>query len=245
MFKRVATVVAAIAFIGQSATAQTPPTPVDIELKLLIDVSGSVSTAEYNLQKNGYVNVFNNAGLWNTFAGTNQTLAVSYSEWANSSLLRTNWFTITNASSAASFASAINSLVGRASVGSGTDLGQAIDFGINALNTNNFAGTKRIIDFSGDGCSSTALAARTNAINANIVLNGLAIGGSGIESCYGTYITPNGFVEGAATFDDFEVALGRKIGREIGVIDVPEPSTFALVAVGLFGLVGASRRRRA
>ncbi len=31
-------------------------TSVDLELALLVDVSGSVSTAEYNLQKQGYIN---------------------------------------------------------------------------------------------------------------------------------------------------------------------------------------------
>ena len=42
-------------------------TSVDVELSLLVDVSGSISTSEFNLQKQGYVDVFSDASLFNDF----------------------------------------------------------------------------------------------------------------------------------------------------------------------------------
>ena len=42
-------------------------TSVDIELSLLVDVSGSISTNEFNLQQKGYADVFSDASLFNNF----------------------------------------------------------------------------------------------------------------------------------------------------------------------------------
>ena len=45
------------------AAAPSQAVPVDTELALLVDVSGSVSGAEFNLQRQGYIDAFNNPAV--------------------------------------------------------------------------------------------------------------------------------------------------------------------------------------
>ncbi|MEO1186052.1 MAG: DUF1194 domain-containing protein, partial [Cyanobacteria bacterium J06636_27] len=61
-------------------------TSVDIELSLLVDVSGSIDANEFNLQKQGYADVFSNAALFNNFIskGKEGKIAVNYIYWSNS-----------------------------------------------------------------------------------------------------------------------------------------------------------------
>ena len=47
--------------IQQPASA----TPVGLELTLMLDVSGSISASEFDLQKSGYVQAFNSAAVQN------------------------------------------------------------------------------------------------------------------------------------------------------------------------------------
>ena len=53
-----------LSMLGASAlmiAGQASATAVGLELMLLVDVSGSVNSTEYGLQKTGYVNAFNSA----------------------------------------------------------------------------------------------------------------------------------------------------------------------------------------
>ena len=56
---------------------------VGLELMLLVDVSGSVNATEYNLQKQGYVDAFNNATVQNAITNSQGGgIAVTYIEWS-------------------------------------------------------------------------------------------------------------------------------------------------------------------
>ena len=57
------TAAAAAIALGAFAAAPAHAIPVSVELALLVDVSGSVSTSEFNLQRTGYVNAFLDAGI--------------------------------------------------------------------------------------------------------------------------------------------------------------------------------------
>jgi hypothetical protein len=244
----VAFATAALFGLGSSQAA-----PVDLALSLVIDVSGSVSQAEYDLQMDGYANAFRDAGIQaNMLGGTNGKTAVNVvffsSNFFTSSL---DAFVILD--SAAGINAFANVLDNFARVGSGgtaihTGTNRAIDLLLAALAAGGaLEGTDNIvIDVSGDGTGNAASdqAARARATANNMTINGLPIGGTSINNYYlANVITNDGFIEPASNFADFSEAVRRKLFVETGGSAVPEPATIALVLSALAATAAARRRK--
>lgn len=240
---------------GSMPAVAQAPTAVDLELALLVDVSGSVSTAEFNLQRSGYANAFANADLFNNFiAGLpNQSIAVSFVYWSSatqqSQLGGTgSWFLVNSVASSQALGAAIAAFDRPFSGGTAPHGG--LNFITPQFATNAFTANRWVIDVSGDGAGSATAtsAARDAALAAGVdAINGLVIlGETGLEAWYNTNIKggTGAFVEVATDFASFESAVERKLGREISNV-VPEPSTYVLMATGLVMVFGVARRRRA
>ena len=110
-----------------------------------------------------------------------------------------------------------------------TDIGGAINYSASKINNNGFEGTRRVIDVSGDGAGDSirAQTARDAAIQQGITINALLIRNEDpiigqlaqidIEDHYQNDVIggDGAFIIIADDFQDFQVAIRRKLVREI------------------------------
>jgi len=246
------TIFLATVFFTLSIVGSSNAMLVDLELSLLLDVSGSVNSTEFNLQKKGYVDAFNNANIWTAISqGTLGSIAVNLVYWSGvgQQSEAVVWTEIDSQADAFAFASAIDA-TSRPFFGL-TGIQDALKFGADSVAGNNFDGTRKVIDVSGDGENYPGLAGtqdpgRTYALNHDIdTINGIVIGGdSSVFDYYNDQVVggTNAFSMQVNSFGQFGVAIDRKLIREISN-EVPEPSTLLLMGAGLFGLVSYGRKR--
>ncbi len=236
-----------LAVLAPSASA----IDVDMELALLIDVSGSIDGTEYNTQMAGYEAAFQSAAVANAIDnGLIGSIAVRVIQWSSSDeqVESIGWTQVGNCggcTSAFDFGTAIGGLA-RAFSGL-TAPGSALNWAIanNSAATNVFNSSRWVIDVSGDGEENSGADtsdARDAALLAGVEdINGIVLQSASVATWYQNNVVggSNFFNIGPVSFADFGSAMEDKLFREI--TNVPVPGTLALLALGLFGL----HRRRA
>lgn len=207
---------------------------VDLELILAVDVSSSMSEAEQRVQRDGYVSAFRHPGVARAIGlGPRGMIAVAYIEWAGPSYQRIvlPWTIIASSDEAKRFADAlaVQPIAGEAGTSISGGLLQAEDLFTHSRSK----GQRRVIDVSGDGPNNagpSVTPVRDKLVASGISINGLPISlhsrnSSAFESFSKNYLEsyfercviggPDAFTIGIDDISQFEVAVRRKLVREI------------------------------
>ena len=220
------------------AAASLPPwaaraaeTAVDLELVLAVDTSVSIDDYEFRLQRAGYGRAFTDRGVIRAItSGTLRRIAVAYVEWSAGDDQATliDWTIIEDGASAVRFAAALAAL--KRKFRDGTSISGAIDYSLRLFEGNGIAGTRRVIDISGDGPNNwgrPSWQARDDAVAAGIVINGLAILNDRpsrppwpeepVDQHYRAQVIggPGAFMITVDGFEAFAEGIRRKLIREI------------------------------
>ena len=101
--KLAATLFVATAFF---MPAPASAVPVDLELLLLADVSGSLDVTDFTLQRDGYAAAFQNAGIVSQIEnGSIGSIAVQLVYWSDAQAVAVPWTLISDAASSNAFPS--------------------------------------------------------------------------------------------------------------------------------------------
>jgi hypothetical protein len=153
--------------------------PVDLELVLAVDVSGSVDQWEAQQQRDGYVSALADPAVAQAIRSNYYgRIAVAYVEWAGAQQQRTliDWRLIDSPDSAKGYAAELaESPITRAMY---TSISHAIDYSVPMFEGNGYAGERHVIDVSGDGPNNRGrplAEARAAALANGITINGLPI----------------------------------------------------------------------
>lgn len=229
---RLRTVLTVLLIAATLAGAAHAQMETDLELVLLADATGSIDDAEIRFQRRGYAEAITSPQVMNAIrGGFLGSIAVTYVEWGDftSQDVVVGWSRIDVPDSAAAFAAALMQAPRRA--GGRNAIGSALLFGKRLIETNEFTARRRVIDLSADSANNwngpDIATARAEVLEANIVINGLAIL---CRQCSGRPISydleaafadgiiggPGSFIITAENAENFAAAVRRKLVLEIG-----------------------------
>lgn len=221
-------------FAATFVRAESENRPVDLELILAVDVSSSMTETEQRVQRDGYINAFRHPDVVRAIGlGAHGAIAVSYIEWAGPHYKRAvlpRWI-IDGQNEAKRFADALANQQIMAEAG--TSISGALLHAANLFSQHGPTAQRRVIDISGDGLNNTGppvVPVRDMLVASGISINGLPItlyrDGSHPHESYGkdyleSYFEhcviggPDAFVISINDMSQFEIAIRRKLVREI------------------------------
>jgi hypothetical protein len=224
-----------------AAPARASEMEVDLELVLAVDVSRSMDVDEQKLQREGYVEAFRHPDVIDAItAGLNGRIAVTYIEWAGSSLQKIviPWTLIEGPAAAARFAD--NLSTAPIAYYHGTSISGSLLCAQPAFSANTFTSPRQVIDISGDGPNNIGvpvLGVRDRLVAAGITINGLPImikrasGFASIENLNVYYEDcviggPGAFIIAVRDIGKIAEAIRRKLVLEIA----GRPATYSPAA---------------
>jgi hypothetical protein len=229
----------AIILIALLITALGPPAraaeKVDLLLVLAADVSRSVDSAKFKLQREGYAAAVANSRVIDAIrSGRNQRIAVLYMEWSGNGNQKVviDWTVIDGPKAAQGLADLLVELP--RAYADRTSISGGIDSAVAQFARAPFVTERQTIDVSGDGTNNAGrdvTQARDEALRLGITINGLVILSDtpmpwnpehtnppgGLAKYYRDNVTggPGSFVLEAKDFNSFGEAIVKKMIAEI------------------------------
>jgi hypothetical protein len=208
---------------------------VDLLLVLAADVSRSVDSGKFQLQREGYAAAISDRHVLDAIrSGRTGRIALTYVEWSGIGSQRVviDWTAIGDADSAKGFGDRL--LEAPRSFADRTSISGAIEFAMSHLARAPFESARRTIDVSGDGTNNSGRdvsLARDEALAQGITINGLVILSEtplawnpdhtnppgGLDNYYRNNVIggPGAFVLAAQNFNSFGEAIIKKMIAEV------------------------------
>ncbi len=202
--------------------AVLPANAAGLALVLAVDVSESVSSGRYMLQREGIARAFESPQLIEAIAGVPGGIETLVVEWSDPEkiAITVGWTRIASRGSAAAFAAAVRA--GKRSSSGLTAIGPALLAAAAAFDYIPEDAAHKVIDISGDGMANFGLPpaeARDTLVARGITINGLAILAEEpwLDEYYRKNVIggPASFVAVAKDFDSFAEAMLRKLVQEV------------------------------
>ncbi|MBT5050285.1 MAG: DUF1194 domain-containing protein [Rhodospirillaceae bacterium] len=221
-------ITAAFLFGVAAANAQKAPprlSPVDLELAFVVDASGSIDEDEMRLQRQGYAQALAHPRVQSAISsGFLRSIAVAYIEFAGDGCteLTVGWTRISDKATAEAFGGRILASDRNFCFG-GNAVSEALVFAAATIEANEFEGTRRVIDLSGDGPNTMGEPVediRDAIVRNRIIINALAIDRPSMPDLpeyFKRSVTggPGSFVIKAKNRQNFAEAILKKLIREI------------------------------
>ncbi len=238
---RLVTLIAIILLLPGMLTARAAE-EVDLLLVLSSDVSRSIDTPKFKLQRNGYAAAIVNPRVVQAIrSGALGKIGVSFVEWSGVGVQKIviDWTIIHDEASAKDFSAQV--IEAPRAFADRTSISGGIDFAVAQLARSPYQAARRTIDISGDGNNNSgrdASVARDEALAKGVTINGLVIlteqplsfsaehtnPPGGLENYYRNNVVggPGAFVMVAENFNSFGQAILNKLIAEIAANPYPK-----------------------
>jgi uncharacterized protein DUF1194 len=232
-----------IALLGVAGTAAHAQEQVDLLLVLASDVSRSVDTRKFELQRQGYAAALSNPRVIEAIrSGPHGKIAICFLEWSGQTSQKVviDWTVVSDAGSARKIGDQMLELP--RTFADRTSISAGIDFAMSQLERAPFKAARRTIDVSGDGTNNSGRdvgQARDEALAKGVTINGLVIlsdsplpwnpehtnppGGLGEYYRKNVIGGAGAFVMVAENHDSFGQAIAKKMIAEIAWNAPPRP----------------------
>jgi len=246
MTRLVRAILALSAMLAVTSAPVRAAEQVDLLLVLASDVSRSVDTRKFQLQREGYAAALSNPRVIEAIkSGPHGRIAICFIEWsgATSQKVVIDWTIVSDMASARKIGDQMLELP--RSFADRTSISAGLEYAMNQLEQAPFQATRRTIDVSGDGTNNSGrdiASVRDEVLAKGVTINGLVILSDtplpwnpehtnppgGLDEYYRRNVTggPGSFVMVAENHNSFGQAIVKKMIAEIAWLE-PEKPTFA------------------
>jgi hypothetical protein len=216
---------------------------VDLLLVLASDVSRSVDTRKFQLQREGYASALSNPRVIEAIrSGPHGKIAICFVEWSGATSLKLviDWTVVGDAASARKIGDQMLELP--RSFADRTSISAGLEFSMAQLERAPYEAIRRTIDVAGDGTNNSGrdvVSVRDEILAKGVTINGLVIlsetplpwnpehtnPAGGLDNYYRNNVTggPGSFVMVAENHNSFGQAIVKKMIAEIAWVEPKKP----------------------